>query len=325
MIKAGIDIGSNSFRLIVVETGDGNDLRVLRKELITVRLAEGLTMSGVLAPAAIERGLVALAEFRKVLDRFPVQRLRLCGTEALRRAANSREFLRRADAVIGSPVEVITGTAEAALTMVGVEKCGNMKPPLLLTDVGGGSTELLYKAELRRMPALADKRVCYTSRLTRYGQNDSAGVRSCSVPLGALTLTEEYFGAEMINEAAVALLVKRVDAEIDAALKGLHVAPGTTVIGSGGTITALAALALDLRAYDEKQVHGYRLCLSAMEELRSRLVGLSVRERDALPGLQRGRGAILPAGLLVYEQLCRISAVEEIVVSDAGLLEGLVY
>ncbi|MGV1100786.1 Ppx/GppA phosphatase family protein [Thiovibrio sp. JS02] len=293
---AGIDLGTNSFRLLIAQiTGKG--LMPLHKALVTVRLGEGLGKTGMLSRAACLRGEETLAVFAGTLAEHAPLSLRACGTHALRRAKNQEEFLARAAEILGQAVEVISGGEEAALSLDGVASAmGELaRYPLFLSDVGGGSSELIWQ--------------------------ESPGARplAVSLPLGAVALTEE-FGDDLpamgagIREALQEGL-KNFPA---AALAGCP-----SFLGCGGTATSLAALALVLDKYDARLVQNYALPLSRLEALAKSLASLPPKERNALPGLAQGRGEIIMAGTLICQELMRLLKSRELMVSDAGLLEGI--
>ncbi len=303
MIKAAIDIGSNSFRLLVAEVADSIP-GILEKELVTVRLAQGVSATGCLSGEAIDRGLRALQGFKDILDRYPVQSLRACGTEALRTASNSDAFLGQASAIIGSPVEILAGRQEALLTLAGVQGFLKISGPFFLVDVGGGSTEFIYAA----------------------AGTAAADVSGLSIGLGAVTLTEKFLHDKLPGKHEVETLENYIREKL--AVVPADIVPvgseASTVVGSGGTITALAALDLGLTYYDEARVHGYRMTVEAIENLWRRLSKLSVAERNSIAGLKEGRGEIILAGLKIYQLLLKMLKAEEVIVSDAGLLEGLI-
>jgi len=270
----------------------------LHKELATVRLGEGLARSGRLSQAAMARGAEALSRFAASLASHAPLVLRACGTHALRRAANREEFLAMASGILGCRVEVISGEEEAALSQAGV--CAGLgrkaRQPLLLADVGGGSTELLAGKEAGGPPAVK------------------------SLPLGAVALSEEFGAAPDAMLARIATVLG----------PGLKTFPGRLpaqgspfVVGCGGTATSLAALALGLREYDERRVQNFILPLSRLTALIAELAALPVAVRNTLPGLDLGRGEIIVAGALIYQELLRLLGCPELVVSDAGLLEGI--
>ena len=297
-IACGMDIGSNSFRLLVAEVYDGR-LHPLAHDLLTVRLGEGLGASGLLTPAALLRAEAALARFARKMAPYPVRHVRACATHAVRMAANREEFLQRAEALIGVRVEVLSGEEEARLALSGALSGlpeEQHRYPLVLVDVGGGSSEIILRATPGSEP------------------------RVISLPLGAVGLSEE-FGADL------APMRKKIQAALAPALRsiaeGKMVDQGSLLVASGGTATSLAALALGLDRYDALRVQNYHLSPARLQTLVARLISLSPGERNGLPALAEGRGEIIVAGAMVLQEAQQTLASRSLLVSDAGLLEGI--
>ncbi len=299
-VAAAIDLGSNTFRLLVVEHPGGR-FRVLAKKTASVRLGRGLEENGFLGEDSMQKGFAVLRTFREILARYQPQNIRICGTEALRRAENSSLFLRRAGEILQQPIDIINGEEEARLCLAGA-LAGMDKPlsgPLLLVDVGGGSTELI----LAKYPA--------------------GEVRMTSVGLGVVGLTEKYLG---VAPPDVDRLDSHLTATLSPALDNLTLwqkkEPGL-ITGCGGTATSMAALHLELNSYNASLVHGHVLRDTSIQALWEKLTILSVDQRNALPGLGEGRGEILPAGIRIYQALLKLLQQDRLRVSDTGLLEGI--
>ena len=296
-IACGIDIGTNSFRLLVAEVEDGR-LRPLVQDLVTVRLGEGLTTTGTLSPSALLRAEAALARFAALMAPYPVRSVRACATHAVRKAANREEFLQRGKALLGVRVEVLSGEEEACLAMRGTLSAlpaQQRRYPFLLADVGGGSSEIILQATAESEPQMR------------------------SLPLGAVGLTEEFAGdLPAMRQKIRAILAPALRAILGGEQRG-HV---SLLMVSGGTATALAALALGLARYDAQLVQNYQLSQGALPRLVAGLAALSPEERNGLPGLEDGRGEIILAGALIVQELQQELA-QPVLVSDAGLLEGI--
>ena len=296
-IACGIDIGTNSFRLLVAEVEDGR-LRPLVQDLVTVRLGEGLTTTGTLSPSALLRAEAALARFAALMAPYPVRSVRACATHAVRKAANREEFLQRGKALLGVRVEVLSGEEEACLAMRGTLSAlpaQQRRYPFLLADVGGGSSEIILQATAESEPQMS------------------------SLPLGAVGLTEEFAGdLPAMRQKIRAILAPALRAILGGEQRG-HV---SLLMASGGTATALAALALGLARYDAQLVQNYQLSQGALPRLVAGLTALLPEERNGLPGLEDGRGEIILAGALILQELQQELA-HPVLVSDAGLLEGI--
>jgi exopolyphosphatase/guanosine-5'-triphosphate,3'-diphosphate pyrophosphatase len=298
IIACGMDIGSNSFRLLVAERRDGR-LHPLVHDLVTVRLGEGLGASGLLGSASMIRAEAALARFAGKAAGYQPHSVRACATHALRQAANSQDFLHRIEARLGIRIEVLSGEEEARLALLGALSAlprDRLRFPLLLADVGGGSTEIICQVTAESEPL------------------------AISLPLGAVGLTEEFgsdYGAmaEKIRAALAPVLVTLANGEL-----GRHAA---LLVGSGGTVTSLAALAQRLDRYDGQRIRNYSLSQSTLRLLLAKLAGLSPEKRNGLPGLAGGRGEIILAGAMILQALQSALGGSGLLVSDAGLLEGI--
>ena len=297
-IACGMDIGTNSFRLLVAEVEDGR-LHPLAHDRVTVRLGEGLGASGLIGPAAMMRGEAALVRFAGKLVPYPLQSLRVCATHAVRKAANRRDFLRMAEGVAGISIEVLSGEEEGRLVLLGALSAlpeALRGSPLVLVDVGGGSTEIILQGKGESEPHLI------------------------SVGLGAIGLTEE-FGGDLgaMGEKIRATLVPALGS-----IGGREMVGQTSLlVASGGTATTLAALALGLDRYDGLRVQNYHLSQGALHRLVADLSALSPGERNGLPGLGDGRGEIIVAGAMVLQEVQQALASPDLLVSDGGLLEGI--
>ena len=297
IIACGMDIGTNSFRLLVAEVEDGR-LHRLAHDLVTVRLGEGLGASGLLAPAAMIRAEAALARFVGTMASYPLQSLRVCATHAVRSATNREEFLQRVEPLIGIRVEVLSGEEEARLALLGTLSAlpeERRRYPLVLLDVGGGSSEVILQRTAGSEP------------------------RGMSLPLGAVGLCEE-FGADC------AAMREKIRATLAPALwsffGGEMLGQTSLLVATGGTATSLAALAQGLDSYDAKQVQNYCLSQARLDSLVARLACLSPGERNGLPTLADGRGDIIVAGAMILQELQQALA-SPVLVSDAGFLEGI--
>lgn len=300
---AGIDLGSNSFRLLIATVSE-KVFQPLVKELITVRLAQDLAGTGILSEAAMARGFEALRVFAAALKKNSPRTSRVCGTFALREAQNRERFLDRAREILGENIDILSGEEEAALSLKGVLFfLPEVTCPLLLADVGGGSSELLFADGSKNRPAAA------------------------SLPLGAVSLAEAVSGAIPDNpEAELALLRRETRRILEHHRQRINppaLPEKSLLIATGGTATALAALDLGLASYDEQAVQGWELSGTRLDELVKDLAQLSPGARSELPGLDRGRGELILAGATIYRELLSLFGRKSLVVSDAGLLEGI--
>ena len=301
-LYAGVDLGSNTFRLIIARLHDGR-IEPVVKQLHAVRLGEALHRTGRLSEQAIRRALATLAGYRALLDRHRPTAVRICGTAALRAAANREEFLREAAVILGQAAEVIDGEEEARLSGIGAYAAMRARTPepLLLADVGGGSSELLVATDSPNGPVIT---------------------ASVSLPLGAVHLSESFLHAEPPAARELAAMAAHIDEVMIPALAAMAPLP-KTVVGIGGTATALAALDCNLSVYDGDRIQDHRLAGDTLDAILARLCHLTGTERNRLPGLGDGRGEIILGGLMIFLSLLKALPAPRLTVSDGGLLEGI--
>lgn len=294
MRTAVIDIGTNTLLLLIVD----EQLRRIVDLCRFGRLGKGLDASGRLADEAIAKSLDICREYREVMTEHEVARPHVIGTQALREAANARDFVGPAEEILGAPIETIDGSREAQLAYLSVartfpELAGTS---FLVVDVGGGSTELIT--------ANAD------------------GVASAvSVPIGAVRLTERYLESDppVIGEAL------RLDDKIDRELAKLELPAGVPVIGTAGTATTLAAFSLGLTTYDPDKVTGHRLTIEEVDQIRQRLFAASTAERKAMPGIEPQRADVIAAGVAIYHRVMHRIGAPALITCDRGIRWGLAY
>lgn len=297
IIACGIDIGTNSFRLLVAEIRNSH-LLPLAHDLATVRLGEGLELNDLLTPAAMLRAESTLMRFAEKMAAYPLHSVRACATHAVRKAGNSRAFLQRAKALTGLSIEMLSGAEEARLALLGALSAlpeEKHRYPLVLVDVGGGSSELIIKATAESEPW------------------------TVSLPLGAIGLTEK-FGVNL--EAMREKIRTTLSPTLQSIIKEDRLRQDLSLIAAGGTATSLAALALGLNRYDAQQIQNYHLSQAELHRLITWLTSLSPEKRNDLPGLADKRGEIIVAGAMILQELQQALAIP-VLVSDAGLLEGI--
>ena len=295
---ATLDIGTNSVLLLIAEATPAGPRALLERATIT-RLGEGVDRTHQLAPAARERTLRCLAGYAEDMRRFDVAERAAVGTSALRDAAGGGDFTREAAALLGVTPLVIDGAREAALTFRGALSGLPQHGPVTVFDVGGGSTEIVQ------------------------GVRDAAAAHvesAVSLDIGSVRLFERH----VRSDPPSALELERVRADIDA---GLAHAPRSAtarlLVGVAGTVTTLAAVALELDDYDPARVHGFVLARTDVARIARTLAELTLQQRRALRGLEPKRADVIVVGALIVERVMHFAASEELVVSDRGVRWGL--
>ena len=301
MILAGIDMGTNTLRLLVAEIGDST-FRELHSERKITRLGQDLERTGMLSRDAQDRSLAALAGFLSPVRRFSVFRTAAVGTSALRKAANAAEFFKNVKAGTGLDITVITGEEEARLTLRGVERAltRHSLESVPVVDIGGGSTKLI---------------------LPRSGSAPLV----MSLPLGAVYLTERFIKHDPPADDEVAKLRSTVRDELK---KRDRTAPAPrgegTCAGTAGTITTLASMDQRLALYDPGKINNYVLTRRAIDAMVRTLVRSTLEQRRGIAGLEAGREDIILAGAIITQEIMGWCGCDEMLVSDWGLREGIV-
>ena len=294
MKQAVIDIGTNTLLLLVVDEEKRRVVDLARFG----RLGKGLDGSGRLADESITRSLEICREYRAVMDEHGVATPRVIGTQALREAANAAAFVGPAEEILRAKLEVIGGPREAELAFLSVAKS---MPELagqafVVVDVGGGSTEFIV--------------------------TDGAQVVSAvSIPIGAVRLTERHLKSDPPAAGELAAL----EAEIDERLAKLGLPATTPIIGTAGTATTLAAVALKLTKYDPDKVTGLRLTPDDVEGLYQRLARATVAERKAMPGMEPQRADVIVGGAAIFARIMKRTSAPVFITCDRGIRWGLVY
>ena len=296
---AAVDCGTNSTRLLVVDDGGRQLLRLMR----ITRLGQGVDATRRLDSAAIARTLAVLAEFRTRMDELGVGAARMAATSAVRDAANARDFLDPAAETVGVVPEILSGEAEGHLAYEGAT--AGLLPGTasnLVVDIGGGSTELVLGAGPRVLGAVSLDVGCV--RLTeRFFGHDPPRA-------GELSAAEAGIGAELAHaEGAVPLLTE--------------LAPGSRLIGLAGTVATIAMLEQGLAEYDWEKVHHFALRSGTVERWCATLAGEPAADRLRRPGMVDGRQDVIVGGVLVLREVMRRWRFEDCLVSETDILDGL--
>ena len=306
---AAIDCGTNSIRLLVADvSGRAPDvaLRDVHREMRVVRLGQGVDATGVLAPEAVERTRAALADYVAVLRDRGAERVRMVATSAARDAANRDDFFGMVRATLGAEAEVISGDEEARLSFAGaVGELYADDGPFVVTDVGGGSTEVVV------------------------GELTSAGpvVRAArSVDVGCVRLTERCLPDDPPTAEQVAKARAVAAGILAGAFDAVPLAGVRTWVGVAGTVTTLAALARDLPTYDPDAIHLSRTALPDLHRVTADLLAMPRERRAALGPMHPGRVDVIGGGAIVVDELARGLArvgVTELVASEHDILDGI--
>jgi len=301
---AAIDCGTHSTRLLVA-AADGT---TLARRMTITGFGAGVDRTRRLDPAAMERTVSVLRAYRREMEHHCVGAVRMTATSAARDASNRDEFFAAARDVLGVEPELLSGEEEGRLSFAGATaELPSDEGPWLVADIGGGSTEL----------------ACGPVATRGSGRLEPFAVRSLDV--GCVRVSERFLvhdpplPAELDRARShVGGLLARASAEEPA------LGRGRGLVGLAGTVAAAAALSLRLAAYDRSQVHHHRLAASTVADLLAELAGLDARARRDRPGMEEGRVGVIVGGLVVLDSLLSHFGIEDCLVSESDILDGLV-
>jgi exopolyphosphatase/guanosine-5'-triphosphate,3'-diphosphate pyrophosphatase len=297
---AAIDCGTNSIRLLIADASDGGLTDIVR-EMRVVRLGQGVDRTGRLAPDALERTRVALADYAASIDEHAATAIRMVATSATRDAQNRDEFVAMVRATLGVDPEVISGDEEAALSFRGaVGTIPGLAGPILLADIGGGSTELVAGSP-----------------------GSSAALRARSTDVGCVRMTERHLHDDPPTAAQVDAVVADVRAAFENAAGTVPLHEANVLVGVAGTVTTIAAIALGLTEYDPDAIHGSRMSAAQVAKITDQLVHMTHAERAAIPVMHPGRVDVIGGGALVLRTLVEVSGVDEVIASEHDILDGI--
>lgn len=297
MRVAVVDIGTNSTRLLVAEVAGGRLVEELVRRTTVTWLGEGVDRTGRLSEDAIARVLDTCADYRKEIDRLGAERVVAVLTSAARDAANGdrlRDELRRR---FGFEATTISGEREARLTYLGATSWRDHLDPLLVVDIGGGSTELVVGA----------------------GEEVEWHV---STQIGSVRFTERYLDQDPAPPEALAACRAAIREGLEAAVPAPVRARPRDGVAVAGTPTSLAAIEQRLEPYDPERVHGHRLTIASCERIVGELGALPLAERRQVPGLHPDRAPTIVAGGLILVETIALFGLEAIEVSERDILEG---
>ncbi len=329
-LYAALDLGTNSCRMLIAQP-IGNHFRVVDSFSKSVQLGSGLESSGRLSRSSIFRTVQALKVCRKKLDKYQVKRMRLVATEACRRAKNSRDFLKKVRKETGLRLEIIKTEEEARLAVISCAPLVSAKTEqLLVIDIGGGSTELVWIDLSAVPPQERSKSIMKmkTGMITQ-GSMPNSQVRVVdwiSVPLGVTTLMQKFADVKDEN-ARFALMSCHFEEQLADFIPYINGQDreGFQIIGTSGTVTTVAASHLGLRRYDRNKVDGLRMTSEEIDSVINGYLGLSAEGRQKNIRLTHDRQSLIMSGSAILQALLRSWPTDRLSVADRGLREGLLY
>ena len=297
---ASIDIGSNTARLLILEsTGDQKFNLLVSKRNIT-RLGEGIDAQGKLTEHRMQITLKVLSRFRQICLENGDPPLFAVATSAVREASNGQEFVRLAKKETGIDIKIITWEEEARLTLEGVYwKIPHENRRVITFDIGGGSTEFILSE----------------------GENIKG---FCSTSLGVVRLTEKFITQHPVDEKEYHSLQNHLQDELQTVKNKLSAFLPELLIGTAGTVTTLAALKENIYPYDPEKIHGSTFSRPEAESILDDLKGKSLSQRLLLKPMEPGREDLIIAGTAIVLETMRAFGCEILTVSEYSLREGLI-
>lgn len=295
---AAIDCGTNSIRLLVARQVAGQLIDVDRR-MTVVRLGEGVDRTGRLGQAALDRTFAACEDYGRVIADNGAERVRFVATSASRDAANADQFVDGVNAILGVAPQVISGSEEAALSYTGATRGLAHREPVLVFDIGGGSTEFVL------------------------GDN---GVRaSASVDMGCVRFHERYLSADPPDPNQLTHLREAAAELTERATGSLATGSLRDVIGLAGTVTTVAALAMDLPAYDSETIHGARISTDDATRIAEELARMPLSARRELAVMHPGRADVIVSGAAILATILTSVGADSFVASEHDILDGIAW
>lgn len=299
---AGIDCGTNSIRLLIADKDADGTLTDVVRRMEVVRLGQDVDRTGQLAPEAIERTRVALADYASEIRTHGATAVRMIATSASRDASNADEFTAMVNRILGVDPEVITGDEEARLSYFGaVSNLPNVDGDRLIVDIGGGSTEFVR------------------------GQGNQV-TAALSVDMGCVRMTERHIRTDPPADAEVSAAVDDIRRYTDRALAVVDPdIVSTQLVGVAGTVTTLAGISLRLDAYDADTIDGTAVTYQQVSDIATELIGMNHEQRLAIPVMHPGRADVIVGGALVMRTIMEQTGASEVIASEHDILDGVAF
>ena len=300
---AAVDCGTNSLRLLVADIDhDRPGLTDVARRMEIVRLGQGVDQTGRLAPEALARTTRVLRDYADVIADTAADAVRMVATSATRDASNAAEFTRQVKEILGVAPEVLTGSQEAALSFTGATaELASQPGPVLVTDIGGGSTEFVI------------------------GPPGTLAVQAISVDIGCVRMTERHLHGDPPSGAEVAAATADIDAALDAVTGAVPVRQARTLIGLAGSVTTVAGIAMGLPAYDAARIHHARICAADVHEVARSLLAQTRAARAAIGVMHPGRVDVIGGGALILDRIMQRFGFGEVLVSEHDILDGIAW
>jgi exopolyphosphatase / guanosine-5'-triphosphate,3'-diphosphate pyrophosphatase len=299
VLRAGIDIGTNTILLLIADIVDGRVAKIVEDHVCVVRLGEGVDKNRTFSSLAMQRAKDCFENYANILKRYPGIPVQAVATSGSRDANNSVDFFETITRQTGIPISVISGPQEATLSFLGSKPDGVDPATLAVLDIGGGSTEIV-------------------------GQEPSEQLFRVSFDIGCVRLTERFFSNDPPLESEITELQKFLDQTLIQEKALLEKLKNKNLIGVAGTPTYLSSILLGLQKFDPALIHDSVISLSALKKLRQDLSLLAVAQKLGMGGMDKGRADVIVAGALILESILTMANLDKIKVSVRGLRYGVV-
>lgn len=328
-LYAALDLGTNSCRMLIAQP-NGSQFHIVDSFSKSVQLGHGLERSGRLSKGSMARTVQALRICQSKLKKHNVTRMRLVATEACRRAANAAQFIEVVERETALKLEIIKPEEEARLAVISCAPLVSKRTEqLLVVDIGGGSTELVW-IDLRHVPNAERSNAIMRLHTGFEGaeapEATARVVDWISIPLGVATLREQ-FGDVSDDSARFALMSWFFEEKLAdfSPYASEQAQEGFQIIGTSGTITTVAASHLGLKRYDRTKVDGLRMTSDQIDRVIREYLSLGPAGRRSDPRIGRDRQALIMSGSAILQALLRVWPTNRLTVADRGLREGLLY
>lgn len=302
---AAVDCGTNSIRLLIADVDrEQSTLTDVVRVMETVRLGEGVDRTGEFSSAALQRTFGACERYAEQLHMHGVDKVRFVATSASRDVSNRAQFVDGVRQRLGVTPEVISGEEEAELSFSGAISslaASIGSDSALVVDIGGGSTEFVR------------------------GTTQEGVAAAHSVDIGCVRMTERHLRADPPTQQQLASAIRDIDAAIDQAASAVDLGRTRTLVGLAGSVTTVAALALDLPEYDAVAINGSRVSAVDVERVTKRLLAMTRAQRALLPVMHPGRVDVIGGGALILHRIVVRGAFDEVLVSEHDILDGIAW
>lgn len=296
-----IDLGTNTFHLLLAEVHGAHEIREIQKLQIPVKLGEGGINSQIITDAAFRRGIQALKEFKRILDERKVEKVFAFATSAIRSAANGNEFVEAVLRETGIEIKTITGDEEAELIFNGARHTITLtEEKIMVMDIGGGSVEFI----------IANKDGIFWKH---------------SFPIGAARLLEKFHTTDPISKEEQEMLKEFLDFELLALKNALHEFPVETLVGSAGSFESLVDM---IEQNLHKKLHFTTSCeiqLNDYRQIFSMILASTHEERMHFKGLIPYRGEMIVMSFLLIDYVLHEFNIQKMFASDYSLKEGALF